>query len=176
MSKLYGVPDGLLIGQQCRVDELNDRIVDRQFSDKPLAPNFDPRPVMTKYSHFPALDRKAPSSVAIQSSAPHNVHSNFSPATQNGPPNAYLRNIDTESSLRNQSVALQRGVTQSVYVPSSDSDLYKVHVPSKPGPQPHSNLFEKQTFSATVREQNAQQSTIGKDRFFNHTRVQLRNL
>ena len=52
MSKLYGVPDGLLIGQQSRVDEINERIGSRQFSDQPLAPNFDPRPVMTKYMIF----------------------------------------------------------------------------------------------------------------------------
>jgi len=174
MSKLYGVPDGLLIGQQSRVDELNDRIVERQFSDKPLAPNFSPIPVMTKYSHFPALDRKAPTTVPINVSLEHNVQTNFSPATQNGPPNTYLRNVDLESSLRNQTIALQRGATQGVYVPSSDSDLYKVHVTSKPGPQPHSNLFEKQSFASTTREQNARQSSIGKDQFYNHTRVQLR--
>ena len=176
MSKLYGVPDGLLIGQQCRVDELNDRIVERQFSDKPLAPNFSPIPVMTKYAHFPALDRKAPASVPIKSTLEHNVQTNFSPATHNGPPNTYLRNVDLESSLRNQSVALQRGITQGIYVPHSSSDLYKVHVPSKPGPQPNMNLFEKPSFNPTIREQNAQQSSIGKDQFYNHTRVQLRNL
>tara|TARA_E500000331_G_C16994293_1_gene599166 strand:- start:119 stop:649 length:531 start_codon:yes stop_codon:yes gene_type:complete len=176
MSKLYGVPDGLLIGQHSRVDELNDRIVERQFSDKPLAPNFSPIPTMTKYSHFPALDRKAPTSVSIQPSLEHNVQTNFSPATQNGPPQTYLRNVDMESSLRNQTVALQRGITQGVYVPSSQSDLYKVQVPSKPGPQPHKNLFEKSSFAQTAREQNTQQSSIGKELFYNHTRVQLRGL
>ena len=176
MSKLYGVQEGLLIGQQCRVDELNDRIVSRQFSDKPLAPNFDPRPVMTKYAHFPALDRKAPSSVPIQSTLAHNVESNFSPATQNGPPVPYLRNIDAESTLRNQSVALQRGATQGVYVPSSNSDLYKVHVTSTPGPQPHKGLFEQQRFSHNARQQNIQNTDIGKDQFHNHTRTQMRSI
>ena len=172
---IYGLPNGLLIGQQSRVDELNDRIVDRQFSDKPLAPNFDPRPVMTKYSQFPALDRRANASVPMPSYVVHNVQTNFSPATQNGPPDTYLRNVDMESSLRNQTVALHRGITQGVYVPSSDSYLYKVHVQSTPGPQPHLNLFEKQSFSTTSRERNTRQSSIGTDTFYNHTRVQLRN-
>ena len=174
--QLYGVPSGILYGQNERVDELNQRIQSRQFSDKPLAPNFSPIPVMTKYAHFPALARKAPASVPIKSTLEHNVQTNFSPATHNGPPNTYLRNVDLESSLRNQSVALQRGITQGIYVPHSSSDLYKVHVPSKPGPQPHMNLFEKPSFNPTIREQNAQQSSIGKDQFYNHTRVQLRNL
>ena len=176
MSKIYGVPDGLLIGQQCRVDELNDRIVERQFPDRPLAPNFDPRPVMTRYSKFPALDRIAPTNVPIQSNNLHNGHTNFSPATHHGPPTAYLKNIDIETTLRNQTVALQHGSTQGVYVPSSQSDLYKVNVVGRSGPQPHRGLFEKTQFSKTAREANAEQSSIGKDTFYNHTRVQLRGL
>lgn len=176
MSKLYGVPDGLLIGQQSRVDEINERIGSRQFSDQPLAPNFDPRPVMTKYMKFPALDRIAPASEIIQPSVEHNVHSNFSPATQNGPPNTYFRNIDVETTLRNQTVSLQRGATQGVYVPSSNSDLYRVYVPSTPGPQPHKGLFQQSSFTTNPRSHNIKKQDIGKDAFNNHTRTQLRAL
>jgi hypothetical protein len=177
MSTLYGVPNGLLIGQQARVDELNERMVARQFPDKPLAPNFDPRPISTKYSLFPALDRRAPPSVPIKPTETHNVHSNFSPATHNGPPQTYLNNIDTESVLRNQTVALQHGPTQGVYVPNSSSDLYKVHVSGdNRGPQPHKGLFTHAPISQTPREGHVQQSKIGQQTFHNHTRIQLRNL
>jgi hypothetical protein len=176
MSKLYGVQQGLIIGQQERVDELNDRIASRQFPDHGLAPNFDPRPVMTKYMKFPTIDRRAPSNVPIQPSLAHSVHNNFSPATQMGPPSGFLQNVDTESVLRNQTTALQHGATQNVYVPSSTSDLYNVHVTSTPGPQPHPSLFDRPTFAPTTRELRTQHAPIGKDQFHNHTRTQLRGL
>lgn len=176
MSKLYGVPNGLLVGQHSRVDELNERINSRQFSDKPLAPNFDPRPVMTKYAYFPGLDRRPPSNIPIKSYLDHSVISNFSPATQNGPPTTYFNSIDTESILRNQTVSLQKGTTQGTYVPSSDSDLYKVDVPSKQSHQPHPSLFHHQPINSTQRELKTSHLPIGKDTLHNHTRVQLRSL
>ena len=177
MSQLYGVPQGLLIGQQSRVDELNERISSRQFPDQPLAPNFDPRPVMTKYSYFPAIDNRAKAHVPIKPVLAHSVKHNFSPATQNGPPVSYLANIDTESVLRNQTTALQRNAPQSVYVPSTTSDLYKVDVTSSTNqPQPHRLLFEKTSTYTTSRSQSVLESNIGKDTFYNHTRNQLRNI
>jgi hypothetical protein len=45
---MEGVHVGVSYGQQDRVDELNERIRQRHFSDKPLAPNFSSHPVMTK--------------------------------------------------------------------------------------------------------------------------------
>ena len=51
-----GVVQGCLVGQKDRVDGLNDRIQGRQFSDIELRPNYDPRPVSTKYSRFPIID------------------------------------------------------------------------------------------------------------------------
>jgi hypothetical protein len=178
MSQLYGVPQGLFIGQQSRVDELNERISSRQFPDQPLAPNFDPRPVMTKYSYFPAIDNRAKPNVPIKPYLAHSVKHNFSPATQNGPPVTYLANIDTESVLRNQTTSLQHNAPQSVYVPSTSSDLYKVDVaPSRPGPQqPHRLLFENSPVYTTSRSQSVLESNIGKDTFYNHTRNQLRNI
>ena len=106
--ELYGVPSGILYGQNERVDELNERIQARQFSDRPLAPNFSSRPVLSKYSHFPVVDRRAQSDEKIQQVPLHNVETNFSPATHNGPPCGYYTNIDLESQLRNQSHKVQK--------------------------------------------------------------------
>lgn len=38
--------------------------------------------------------------------------------------------IDVESNLRNQLYSLQHGAEQSVYIPSSSSELYHVNVPT----------------------------------------------
>ena len=173
---LYGVPTGVSYGQNERVDELNDRLHARQFSDKPLAPNFSGRPVQTKHSRFQILDRRAPFQESILPMEPHNVETNFSPATHRGPPSTFLTHVDVESGLRNQTVALQKGSIQSVYVPDSSSDLYRVQVPSLTigSPNPHPGLFVSQTFRDT-RTANLNGS-IGKDFFNNHTRTQLRGL
>ena len=176
MSTLYGVPNGLLIGQQARVDELNERMVARQFPDKPLAPNFSSRPLMSKYSHFPIIERRAPTEEPINAVPIHNVHTNFSPATQNGPPRGYLVNVDLESDLRNQSVALQRCSTQATYVPSSNSDLYKVEVPSVARQSSHPTLFASNYETYKTFRQDYLPASIGSDFFNNHTRTQLRGL
>jgi len=171
---LYGVPQGVYYGQNERVDELNGRLQSRQFPDRPLAPNFSSRPIMTKYSRFPVMDRRAPAETPIQSVEPHNTQSNFSSPTQNGPHGAFFNSVDVESTLRNQTVALQHGAPQGVYVPDSKSDLYKVQVPSRPGPNPHPALFAKPVPTNTFRQVNAQLAPIGKEMFNNHTRTQLR--
>ena len=57
-STILGLPQYLYYGQNERVDELNDRIATRHFSDSPLQPNFDPRSVPTKYAHFPIINRR----------------------------------------------------------------------------------------------------------------------
>lgn len=169
-----GVVQGFYSGQNDRVDELNARIQGRQFPDNPLRPNFDPRPVPTKYSLFPVIDRKTPSRYPLQKDYLDN--SGFSPATQNGPPKPYLQNIDTETILRNQTVALQHGAIQGVFVPSSNSDLYRVSMPSPSVSQPQAfpNLFVPPSFTE-VHSKPISNQPIGQSIFHNFTRVQLRN-
>jgi hypothetical protein len=172
--EIYGVPKYLYAGQNERVEELNDRIDSRQFSDSPLAPNFDPRPVPTKYSHFPLINRREFSAIPINQYPDYNVENNFSPATQNGPVSGYISNIDTENNLRNQYFALHRSGLQNEYIPDTTSDLYNVTVVSQPSQQPYPNLFSKTQFDIAPHPNN-QNSTIGKGQFYNHTRTQLRN-
>jgi len=169
-----GIVEGFFNGQQDRVDELNHRIQSRQFPDNALRPNFDPRPVPTKYAVFPIIDRRTPANYPIESNYLDDY--GFSPATQNGPAKTYLQNIDVETILRNQTVALQRGATQGVFVPSSNSDLYRMNLPSPSikTPQPFPNLSNSSSFSTSASNTVSNQP-IGKSTFFNHTRVQLRN-
>lgn len=172
---IEGVHRTLVVGQFERLDEINNRIKSRQFSDYPIEPNFSPRPVSTKYSLLPIMAKNSnpEPAVRIQPQLEHIVGLNFNPATRNGPYKTYARNIDTETVLRNQTMALQAS-SQSVYVPSSESDLYKVTVESSTTvEQPYKHLFDTPSFSQGVHP-NLRNSSIGKDRFFNSTRTQLR--
>lgn len=166
-----------------RQDVMNTRMQSRHFSDHALEPNFSARPVSTKYSWFGTEAKNSPKLSAngskeavtpIKPQLEHIVEHNFNPATRNGPYKTYARNIDTETVLRNQTMALQKG-SQAVYVPSSSSDLYNVTVVSRPSEQPYSLLFERPTFSHSVHPNLTGAGTsIGQDRFYNNTRVQLR--
>lgn len=170
---MYGTVKGLYYGQNERVEELNQRIQGRQFSDKPLAPNFSSRPAMTRYSRFPIVDHKIPVEEPIRTQPFHNVSTNFNPASR-APPATFLQSVDVESGLRNQTVAKQ-SAPQSFFVPSSNSDLYKVQIVSRPGPNPHPSLFSHPSVESTNRAQSVGSMPIGNDFFNNHTRTQLRN-
>lgn len=172
-TKIYGLPDGILYGQNERVDELNSRISSRHFPDIPLAPNFDPRPVPTKYSLFPIINRRTEPKESIQLLPRHHVEVNFNPGSAKAPPCGFIHNIDIETTLRNQTVAVQNGAYQGTYIPSSKSDLYHVSVPYIPSVQPHVDLFTKYDLQ-TIIPNKLEQSNIGKSFFSNHTRTQLR--
>ena len=179
-NKLYGVHNGIYYGQNERVDEINNRYQSRQFSDQGLEPNYDPRPVPTKYSLFPIVDRRPIHSnqSPIQSYPVHSVQSNFNPSNTRGPSSGFFTNVDTESFLKNQGIALQHGADQGVYVPSSKSDLYNSNttVVSSPSVQPYPNLFYQPSFSSRPHPNLENNMAIGNNTFYNHTRTQLRNL
>jgi hypothetical protein len=166
-----GVVHGCLQGQQDRVDALNERIQSRQFPDTTLRPNYDPRPVPTKYSLFPIVDRRKRIEEPLQQYNSPLGNSSY-PSMLPGP---CFKNVDTETVLRNQTIALQHGAEQGVYVPSSRSDLFQVPVAqsSIQGEQPFPNLFSKLDIQSNMPAIANQ--PIGKSEFFNHTRTQLRN-
>jgi hypothetical protein len=172
---LYGVQQGVEYGQNARVDELNTRIQSRYFPDHSLPANFDPRPVPTKQTLFPIINLRKDSSHPILPAIHHYVETNFNPGTARAPPSGYFANVDTETILRNQTTVLQHGADQGVYVPSSKSDLYNVHVISRPTLQPFPELFKNESLKTYIPD-SLQNSSIGKDRFSNHTRTQLRSL
>jgi hypothetical protein len=175
-----GVVQGCLYGQQDRVDALNNRIQDRHFPDIELRPNYDPRPVSTKYIKFAITD-------PIQNkknSKSYNCNTNTSlgnsklPVFYSGSNNApSLRNIDLETNLRNQNIALQHGAYQGTYVPSSKSELFNIEIPksSLEGEQPFPTLFNQNNIQNSTVPSIYNNINIGKQDFFNHTRTQLRN-
>ena len=173
-DKIHGVPEGVSYGQYDRVDELNNRMNARNISDSALEPNFNIRPVSTKYAHFPIMDRQPDIREQPKIYPNYRLNSNFNPGNDRAPVSGYFSNVDLETNLRNQNFALQHGAPQGVYVPTSESELYKVHVVSQPTEQPHPDLVTQESFSKAVHP-NLQNTQIGNDRFFNHTRTQLRD-
>jgi hypothetical protein len=173
-SSIIGVTTGILYGQNARVDELNDRILSRVACDAPLQPNFDVRPVPTKYARFPVIDRVTQPKVGIVDRGDFRVGDTFAPTHSRGPVDGYFSQIDSESRLRNQFFALQRA-PQAEYIPSSSSELYRVTMPSPSirEQQPHPSLFDTYKMNVLAPVQNADPK-IGHKTFFNDTRVQLR--
>lgn len=172
-NKMYGVVNGLYYGQQERVEELNERIQSRIIPDSPLAPNFDFRATPTRYTDFSTIDSQKKQKEHILPYPTYNTSVNFNPGNTSGPVSGYTSNISVETLLRNQHFALQNGSDQGMYVPSSNSTLYKTTVISRPSEQPYPMLFKKERFSQAPHP-NVQGTTIGNDQFFNHTRTQLR--
>lgn len=175
-NKIHGLQDGIMYGQNDRVDELNSRIQSRHYPDVPLEPNYSPRAISTKYSLFPILSNHPESSEIRPPRRSHNIATNFNPGTRNAPHLGYVNNIDIETILRNQTVSLQNGADQGVYVPSSNSSLYNVHIPasSSSGEQLFPDLFAVKQFTTYI-PQSLEQTRIGNNHLFNHTRTQLRN-
>jgi hypothetical protein len=154
-------------------EETNTRIYDRNIPSQMLQPYIDVRPVMTKYSYFPIVDPRKKNSVPLTVQPTFNPHAVFNPGNTTSPWSGFASNVNTESELRNQIYALQK-CSQSVYVPSSKSDLYNYGFTPKPTPQSHSLLFEKDSFSQF--NPNPDSKTVGSEMFFNSTRVQVRDL
>ena len=173
-NKIHRLNHSLLVGQHARVDELNTRISDRHFPDVPLEPNFAPRSVSTKYSLFPIISRRVPNKEYALSYPTFNTK-NFYPGTQNGPSAGYFHHVEDENHLRNQHVKNQRGIPEHIHIPDSRSDLYKDYVVSKPGIQPHPDLFYHPKPSIAQQQRDILSTDIGKQNIFNHTRTQLRN-
>jgi hypothetical protein len=104
---LYGIRTDIVQDQHLvRMSEIDQRISSRFVPDEPLPPNFGARPVMTKYAVFPMVDNRMPTTEPIQP--------NY--AVSGGVAN-FQRNIDSETELRCYSA--------DVYIPSSQSDLYR---------------------------------------------------
>jgi hypothetical protein len=153
--------------------ETNKRIYDRNIPSKMLQPYLDVRPVMTKYSYFPIVDPRKQINYSLKKQPTYNIHNTFNPGNTQSPWSGFASNINTESELRNQIYALQK-CSQSVYVPTSNSDLYDYSFRAKVQPNPHELLFRDETF--TSFDPNPNKEIVGTNMFMNPTRVQVREL
>jgi hypothetical protein len=154
-------------------EETNTRIYDRNIPSQMLQPYLDVRPVMTKYTHLPIVEPRKSNNVPLIVQPTFSPHAVFNPGNTTSPWSGFASNVNVESELRNQIYALQK-CSQSVYVPSSKSDLYNYGFTPSQTPQSHSLLFQNDAFSQF--NPNPDSKTVGAGMFFNSTRVQVRDM
>jgi hypothetical protein len=152
-------------------EQTNKRINDRNIPSQMLQPYLDVRPVMTKYSYLPIVDPRRKLNTPLQQMPVFSPHTTFNPGNTQSPWSGFASNINTESELRNQIYALQ-SCSQAVYVPNSNSDLYKYTFQPKPVPQTHGLLFEKTNFDSF--NPNPAPTIVGAQLFMNPTRAQVK--
>ena len=171
-DKLYGVIDGVYICNDNHVEELNERIYDRNLPSGVIqSAKIHTRPVSTKYAVMPILDQRQVATVPLNHYPTFNTSTTFTPGIErNGPWSGFVSNVNVESQLRNQFFALQN-CQQAKYVPSSNSDLYDVKVSGRNVEQPFPELFNKPEFESF----NPNTCNIGKNIFDNCTRQQVKD-
>lgn len=154
-------------------NSINTRIYDRNIPSHVLQPYLSVRPVMTKYSIMPIVDPRTPIRTPLVQQPVYNTNEVFNPGNAQAPWSGFATNINTESELRNQIYALQ-SCSQAVYVPSSNSDLYKFNFKNNSSnvQQPFPGLFQNEHFNSF----NPNPEDIGQGLFQNCTRQQLKDL
>jgi len=153
--------------------QTNQRIYNRNIPSQMLQPYINVRPVMTKYSYFPIVDPRKNINVPLQQMPTYNVNNVFNPGKTQSPWSGFSTNINTESELRNQIYALQK-CSQSVYVPSSISDLYTYTFNTKTQPNQHELLFKTEEFESF--NPNPSSGVCGSGIFYNSTRCQVKDM
>jgi hypothetical protein len=169
-QEMQGVVNGVYFCNSERVEELNNRIAERNIPSQKLQSQFDIRPVSSKYALMPIFDRRAIPTVAIERQPTYNLANTFNPGNAQAPWSGFATNIDDDSRLRNQFFALQK-CGQAYYIPPTTSDMYKVNVTGQAMHQPFPDLFATPTFQPF----NPNTCGVGGNVFDNCIRQQIKN-
>jgi hypothetical protein len=169
-EKMHGVVDGFYLCKDANRQNINDGFFQRNIPDQQLESQFSFRAVPTKYVRFPALNVRPTNNISENRNF-YEVSETFNPGNDKGPYSGYIKNIDLENNLRNTYFGLQN-CNQSVYVPSSKSNLYnptvRVNNDIPNSELNHPLLFNTQDFKPF----NPDKSSNSIEIFNNHTRLQ----
>ncbi len=114
-----------------RVEQLNQRLTQRNATSTTPSFYFSPRPVPTKYTTMPIVDNICASNVSIDYRKPYSTTEDYLPANS-APWSGFSVNVDVETKLR----------YEKEYIPSSKSSMYvKPIIPSTHTIQPYPELF-----------------------------------
>ena len=161
----------VLICNNERVEELNERILARNYPDRALDVQFQFRSQPTRYVYFPTIDKEQ--CIISDKQPAYCIKKTFNPCTRNGPWSGYVNKVDDESRLRNQLVPLQNN-DYLAYIPKDISDLYKNSMVKSGNTQPYSRLFEKPNLSSS-QNNLSNNSNLAINLFNNDTRQQLKD-
>lgn len=174
------------ICNQERTQRLNDRIYERNLPSQDMQMTFDPRPVRTRQVLFPMLDCYMPSTTPIIERSTYTQDQVFNPGTS-APFNGYQSGIDSESQLQNRFFPHQKAI-QSKYIPSTHSNMYQHQITSADSQPIHQYEVAQDPYMDlyTSAEHHARETyghphpnphkEVGGDLFYNHTKVQVKNI
>ena len=167
----YNQNNGVTYNNQERLDEIDNRIFERNLASKGLTKVYDPRPSHTRRTFYPIVDNQ--SFKAVRPEVVYNQETQFNPGTS-APYGGYATFIDNEHKLKNMFAPLQKGGGQGVYIPGSNSELYNMRVETtKPQQMTHNMLFKEYN---NFEKYNPNVHDLGFETFNNHTRQQRRNI
>jgi len=153
--------------QQERTDELNARIMGRNYSTQQMTPKYFSRSVSNRRVLFPKVDKRKEMTVKKAIFPKYDMTNSFHPG-HGGPYNGYSDKIDDESSLFNRFQPLQK-CPQVRYFPNLSSDLYLTEPFKKNNKQQPFPLLQE---NIQFPEFNPDSCKISNETFFNHTRQQ----
>ena len=149
-------------------NETNDRIYTRNIPTQELQPYLNTTPASTtRCSVFPILDQRQP---MVHSYPTYNVSSTFNPGNRMAPWSGFSSKIGDESMLRNQIHPLEKSNSNTVYVPSSTSDLYVPIINGNETPQQMFPFLSETYLPPSSVAPKPTDPLI----FGNHTRYQLK--
>ncbi len=146
----------------------NARTSSRLIPSHPLQPYLSVAPVQTKFTILPVVDPRKKINVSLTQEGTYFPDKMFNPGNNVGPWSGFASSVNTESMLRNQIYALQKA-SQSVYVPSSKSDLYEHAFNTPKTMQHHDPLFH--VFVPAQTHQVPLKDLMGDGLFNNSTRT-----
>ena len=153
-------------------NELNTKINSRFYPSSVLQPNFDPRPLSTKYSlnNFPLVNEYVPEdSEQLLSYNRYDTREIFYPGNSKAPVSHFLDNIDKDSILKNMVRPLMKSDGPN-YTPNQKSDLY-MEKKYQDNRLPNMHVLPYQ-----VKGTNNKKCNLAPNTFFNHTRYNVKNL
>jgi hypothetical protein len=152
-----------------RVEEINAKIYSRVMPDTALKPNYDPRPIQTKYVQYNENRNK---NTNLLPDLSNNINKSFNqyldyypevifnPGNSRGPIDCYFSNIEKENILRNQTQQLKKpnmliNINKNENVlPLTKNNQYENFEQSKQSTQPlHPSLIIQNTFHNFTRNQ-----------------------
>jgi len=173
---MFGVIKGFCSTNHEGQSQINNAAFKRNVVNQPaiVETRFSNRPAPTRYVKMPIVDIK---NNIDQNAEKINASNKLSylPATEKGPWNSYMSNIDVETVLRNQTIKNSKCDNNS-YIPSSKSDLYdntkNINNNTGVNMNKHSLLFRVQEHNPV----NRNVFNLNDNLFNNHTRVQRNDI
>lgn len=176
ISNLFKPPQSQTINPDPdRVDEINAKIYNRVMPDTALKPNYDPRPIQTKYVRYNENRNK---NTNLLPGLSNNINKSFNqyldyypevifnPGNSRGPIDCYFSNIEKENILRNQTQQLKK---PNMLIDTNKNELVKPVLPLIKNIQ-YENFEQSKQSTQTLHPGLIIQNT-----FHNFTRNQIRN-